>query len=308
MLDSATTTPRPGARPLAAARRARARVAAVVLAVLAAAGVHLTWFVFVATRSGQHVDAMALEGAQHGRDTLWHVARPVLDVVSVTFVVVGIAAAMVVAMLRRRWALALQVAVLVAGANVTTQVLKYSVYPRPSLLPGWTGANALPSGHTTVAASVAAALLLVVPRTWRPLVAVLGAVWTAATGVSTLVGQWHRPSDVVAAVLVVLAWAAGICAVRTRSSLDVVGPGGRATRGATAVAAGLLGLAGVGTGAVAAIALVDLGVGVRGIPFGGDVTAYAGGVAGVVAVTSVAFALLLLVRQATSRPEDRVGP
>ena len=37
--------------------------------------------------------------------------------------------------------------------------------------------------------------------------------YTTATGISTLIGQWHRPSDVVAAVLVVLAWTAIACAL-----------------------------------------------------------------------------------------------
>ena len=76
-----------------------------------------------------------------------------------------------------------------------------------------TTATPCPSGHTTAAASVSAALLLVVPPRARPWAAVLGAGYTTATGISTLIGQWHRPSDVVAAVLVVLAWTAIACAL-----------------------------------------------------------------------------------------------
>ena len=60
---------------------------------------------------------------------------------------------------------------------------------------------------------MSAALLLVVPPRVRPWAAVLGAGYTTATGVSTLIGQWHRPSDVVAGVLVVLAWTAIACAL-----------------------------------------------------------------------------------------------
>ena len=95
------------------------------------------------------------------------------------------------------------------GANLTTQVLKH-VRLRPTRARRATASygNTLPSGHTTAAASVSAALLLVVPPRVRPWAAVLGAGYTTATGISTLIGQWHRPSDVVAAVLVVLAWTA----------------------------------------------------------------------------------------------------
>jgi len=284
--------PRTGPRALAAA-----------VAVLAAIGTHLTWHLFVNTVPGQRVDRLAFEGSRHGQSTLWRVAEPILDVVSIAFVVLAIGTVMTVALLRRRWFLALQVAILVGGANATTQFLKYVVYDRPSLLPGWTGQNSLPSGHTTVAASVAAAMLLACPRSWRPVVAVLGAIWTATTGVSTLVGQWHRPSDVVAAVFVALVWAAGACAFTAPTSLDVAPqPGGPLRAHGSGITAALMTLGGGAAGFVALVALMDLGTQAVHPPFEGEITAYAGGVAGVVSVSVLAFAVLLLLRQATARP------
>lgn len=305
MLDAAETAPRYPVPPVAGVPRTGARLAAGLLAVVAALGVHLSWQVFVASAAGQRVDRLALEGAQHGRNRLWVVAEPVLDVVSVSFVVLGILTAMAICLVRRRWVLAGQVVVLIAGSNATTQLLKYAVYDRPHLLSGWTGPNSLPSGHTTVAASVAVALLIAVPRAWRPTVALLGGAWTAATGVSTLVGQWHRPSDVVAAVLVVAAWGAAVCALGTRSTLDEpVRPGDTLSTPGSFLAAGALTVVGAVAGFFAGIALTDLGTGMRNVPFEGDVTAYAGGVAGVVAVTALAFAALLVLRQATARPRE----
>ena len=49
----------------------------------------------------------------------------------------------------------LPAAVAVAGANLTTQILKYRVFERDDLLGlgGWNSTNTLPSGHTTVAAA-----------------------------------------------------------------------------------------------------------------------------------------------------------
>ncbi len=274
------------------------RVVAAVVAALAVAGAWLVWRFFVDTFAGQMLERAAFDGAVTGQGELWAVAKPVLDTVSVAFVVGGLGAAMGIALLRRRWGLAVQVAFLVVGANVTTQLVKHSLLGREELIGGWHWENSLPSGHTTVAGSVAAALLLVVPRAARPLVAVLGGAYTAATGVSTLVGQWHRPSDVVAAVLVVLAWAALVCAFTPRSALD---PGAGPSPGSTVMA--VLLLLGAGAAGVAAALALRATPATWGTTAAQEVTAYAGGVAGVLAVTAAAFAVLLLVRQSTARPD-----
>ncbi|MDQ2625258.1 MAG: phosphatase PAP2 family protein, partial [Actinomycetota bacterium] len=160
------------------------------------------------------VDQAAMDGAQFGRTRLWQIAEPVLEIVSIPALGFVLVAAMTLAVLRRRWMLALQIAVLVVGANLSTQVLKYYVFDRPDLDVTYALPNALPSGHTTAAASVAVAAVLVVPPRARPYVAVLGGAYAGLTGVSTLIGQWHRPSDVVAALFVVLAW----CGIATAMS------------------------------------------------------------------------------------------
>lgn len=295
-----------GERPTPQVRTAP-RVVAAVVAVLAVLGVWLTWRFFVGTVAGQRVDELAFGGAAYGQGRLWRVAEPVLDVVSVAFVVAGVGVAMLVALVRRRWVLALQVAVLVGGANVTTQVLKHGVLDRPELLPGWTGPNTLPSGHTTVAASVSVALLLVTPRAWRPVVAILGAAYTAATGVSTLVGQWHRPSDVVAALLVVLAWGAAVCALTPASSTDELRrPGGTFATPGSYVVAGLLLASLVGV-LVSGGTLVGLVTNGDPIPLSPDLTAYAAGAVGVLAVTAAVFAALLVLRQLTAQPAATSG-
>jgi membrane-associated phospholipid phosphatase len=299
-------TPGPSERPGPTAQpgptaRVAPRVVAGLVAVAAAALAWAVWRFFVDTYAGQMLERAAFDGAVNGQGPLWTLGEPVLDTVSVTFVVVGLAAAMAIAVVRRRWGLAVQVGFLVVGANVTTQAVKHVLLGRENLIGGWTAENSLPSGHTTVAASVAAALLLVVPRAARPLVAVLGGAYTAAIGVSTLVGQWHRPSDVVAAVLVVLAWGALVCAFTPRSSLD---PRAGASPGSVVTAVLLL----LGAAASGVVALWTM----RATPATWDTTtaqeatAYLGGVAGVAGVTAGAFALLLLVRQSTARP-DAVG-
>src|SRR6476660_9933969 len=83
--------------------------------------------------------------------------------------------------------------------------------------------NSLPSGHTTLAASAAAAVFLMVSPRWRPLAGFLGGSFAVATGVSTLINQWHRPADVVAAFFVVGAsmLPAGWLIIRTGRSWNV---------------------------------------------------------------------------------------
>lgn len=307
-------TPEPPADGTGASRRVPRglRVWAVLLAALSAVATIAVWRYFVGSSTGQALDQAAFDGATYGRGKLWVVAEPVLDVVSISFVVIGLVVAMGIALVRRRWNLAAQVVVLVAGANLTTQLLKKVVLERPDLgYDAW--GNSLPSGHTTVAASVSVAVVLAVPRRIRPLVALCGAAYTVATGISTLVGQWHRPSDVIAAMLVVLAWGALVCAFSSESSLDPLSERSTAVDGrvrpshssSTALTVALLAVVGVAAGAIAAWSLVATAAVVAGEAAFTDRTgfiAYVGGAGGVVAVTALVFALLLGLRQGVARP------
>ncbi len=117
---------------------------------------------------------------------------------------------------RRREAL-VAVAV-VAGANVTTQVLKgVLAHPRYEDFfgphPPW--ANAFPSGHATAAASISVALVLAAPPRLRPLVIALGAGFTAVVSVAVIALQWHFPSDVLGGILIASGWGfAALAALR----------------------------------------------------------------------------------------------
>jgi membrane-associated phospholipid phosphatase len=276
------------------------------LCIVGALATWLTWRYFVGTWEGQRVDNASFVGAEIGQNVLWRAAEPILDVVSVSFVVLVLAAAALIAIMRRRWLLALQVTVLVGGANVTTQALKHVVWDRENLAQT-SGAltNSLPSGHTTVAASVAAALLLVVPRGMRPGVAILAAGYAAATGVATMVGGWHRPSDAVAAIAVVLAWAGLTITLTALVSPEQTKPGsGDGT--STALGAGLLLVAGVVSGALAVLALLrtrDALTMLNQLTARSDLAAaYAGGALGVVAVAALTYAGILIGDQIASRP------
>jgi membrane-associated phospholipid phosphatase len=122
--------------------------------------------------------------------------------------------------------------VLIAGANLTTQLLKvvleharYKAREHGIELP-W--ANSFPSGHTTAAASIAVALLFVVPARHRLAAALAGTVLTAAVGISVVVLVWHYPSDVLGGLLVVATWAfATLAALRFRADRERVAEGAK---------------------------------------------------------------------------------
>ena len=111
-------------------------------------------------------------------------------------------------------AYALGAAVLIGGANITTQALKHLLLQRTET--AVVSPNSLPSGHVTVVAALVLASLLVMPAWMRPLGAVAGAAWIALMGTATILARWHRLSDVVAAVLVCLIWAGVVAAVLAR--------------------------------------------------------------------------------------------
>ena len=161
-----------------------------------------------------------------------------------------------------------------------------------------------------MAASVSVALVLAVPRVARPVVALIGAAYTAATGVSTLVGQWHRPSDVVAALAVVLFWGALACALTTPSALDPVLATGTPARRPAPRGSGIawtltvLAAGAICAGVMAAWALrrtADVVESGAVVTYRVESIAYLGGASAVVAATAVVFALLLALRQTVAR-------
>jgi membrane-associated phospholipid phosphatase len=180
---------------------------AVTAALLGALTLVVLVRVALQSQGGQTWDDSAMRTVMGGRDTRLTVLS-LLGYVGIGAIVAVVAACVIVSVLRGRIALAAGAIAVIAGSNVTTQVLKHSVLDRPDL--GLGTLNSLPSGHTTVVASAVGAALRVAPHGWRPLVALGGGLATTMTGASTIVAGWHRPSDVVAALAVSLVWTAGV--------------------------------------------------------------------------------------------------
>jgi membrane-associated phospholipid phosphatase len=165
-----------------------------------------TYYFFVRTTTGQFIDESALVEAVALSGTAGRAATKLLDWLPALSVVIATIVVLFVTVIRRRWAAAGIAVAACVGANVATQILKDLVPVRPYRGVETLELNSLPSGHTTMAASAAAAVFLMVSPRWRPLAGFLGGSFAVATGVSTLINQWHRPADVVAAFLVVAAF------------------------------------------------------------------------------------------------------
>ncbi len=167
----------------------------------------------VRTHVGQRADEAAIVGRTTGR-VVQHTTTRVLNTISVTSLVVAGVALSLLALSRRRPRLAIGVAAIIIGANITTQLLKTELLTRPDLLhrPDAATTPSFPSGHATVAMSLALGFVLVVPARLRVMAGVIGVTYAVLIGAGTLTSGWHRPSDVIAAYLVTTTWVAFVAA------------------------------------------------------------------------------------------------
>lgn len=182
-------------------RRSRAIGVGLFLAALTALAVPALVAVFVNSARGQSVEEVVMAAMSTDPRTD-HVFLSGLQLVSEGAVALAIVAVLALGAARRRLDLGVGAAFLIGGANVTTQLLKYAVIERPDLGDG--GGNTLPSGHVTVITSILVAGLLVLPARTRPVLVPVVAFLATCAGVGTIILNWHRPSDVVAAYAVVL--------------------------------------------------------------------------------------------------------
>jgi hypothetical protein len=175
-----------------------------VLATLACiAGLVATYHYFVQTTTGQFIDESALVEAVQIHGPAGKASTKFLDLLPTISLVMAAVVVLFVTVIRKHWTEAGIAVAACVGANIATQVLKDLLPARPDKGVVTLELNSLPSGHTTLAASAAAAVFLMASPRWRPMAGFVGGTFAIASGVSTLINQWHRPADVVAAFLLV---------------------------------------------------------------------------------------------------------
>lgn len=181
---------------------------------------------FVRTGVGQRLDEAGFLGRDDVRPDIAGDAESLLGGIEITVLLAALIGVGVMALWRGGLPLALAAGGLVVGANLTTQVLKDAL-TRPHLIPdGYWLSNSFPSGHVTAVASLALAVVLLAPRSMRPVGAALAATLGTIVGLATVVAGWHRPSDVVGAWLVVGAWTACVAAVYVTAHRIAADPNG----------------------------------------------------------------------------------
>ncbi|UQU68036.1 phosphatase PAP2 family protein [Couchioplanes caeruleus] len=251
-MTALASRPAPTAEAPGARRGVSHVLAHALVGVLAALGVAAVYYACVRTPLGQTIDTLVMRGADVQHPRVVQVLDRALNGTTLVSLVAVCLAAAAIGVVRRRADLAFAAAVLVLGANASTRLLK-TYLARPEL-DGYPAPNSFPSGHTTAAASVAFALILVLPFAVRGTVALIGAAYVTIIAVATVWAEWHRPSDTVAALLVVLAWSALASTIVRARRVRITGVTARPNRlamllftviGAISSVAALLGLGAV---------------------------------------------------------------
>lgn len=170
------------------------------------------------TNAGRWLDATALNGFFYARTPeRWDLAAHITSLCDPgSYALIG-GAIVLYAALARGAKRATAAATLLTVTAISSQILKPTLaevrfegnYPGPNGIE----AAAFPSGHSTAAMALALALVLVAPRRYRPLAALVGASFAIAMGLSVVLMAWHLPSDVFGGYLLAAAWCLAILGV-----------------------------------------------------------------------------------------------
>ena len=181
------------------------------------AAIYLT---VVTTELGQRVENLALNAAALRTETERQAGLDRLAQISILAFAVTLGVLLAISLLRGRFGPGVAIALLMGGSVVSAEVLK-RVLVRPELVegPGWLLRNSYPSGTAAVAAAMAIGAILVSPDRLRWIVVPLGAIYAAVVADATQTTGWHRLSDTVGGVLVVLAVGSAGLAVLARARL-----------------------------------------------------------------------------------------
>jgi membrane-associated phospholipid phosphatase len=150
----------------------------------------------------QHVALHNHGAASWVANRLIHLLEPVL------FILWGVAL-VCLSLARERPRTALAVAVVMAFAPLSAELLK-PLLAHPHLPAGDIniGPASWPSGHSTAASALALSAVLVAPPRLRPLVSALAFGFSVAVGAALLIRGAHMPSDVLGGFLLAGFWAA----------------------------------------------------------------------------------------------------
>lgn len=287
-------------------------VCGILFLVLAAA----CWWLLVRTLSGQQLDNMAFTDYMKDlpfamllparvMEISWVVGQVRLSI-SVLFDIVFAIFALTLTIVRKRWLLLVQMIVFAIVAIAGAEALKYSL-PRTDMDRSLFDAagNTSPSGHMAAAVTAAVVLLCVVPRVWRAIVAVIGSLYSSCVAISLVSLGYHRPGDVVAALLWVFGLALIMLATTRAHAMDK--PGERLASASIQIVASLMITIGVCALAYAGYVIWQL---MPGVQFEAMWATWAAHIAMnfvSMALPCLGFGVVLAFRHATASPLSKLG-
>jgi hypothetical protein len=162
----------------------------------------------VLTPLGQRVDTGLMGGGFHPLPRPVELLQLVRKGSPIILAVVGTVSA-IGALRRRQWGLVLRCAALCCISFAAARLMRWWL-PRPDFGDLTYPANTWPSGHVAASAALVVAALALAPPNWQTLtVRRVGALVLLATASASIATLAHRPSDVIASMLLV----AGLTAV-----------------------------------------------------------------------------------------------
>lgn len=168
----------------------------------------LTWFLSHYVGFFRRADVSILLGfAQLGRPRVDRVTNVIAALCDPQWYVFLALIPLGLAVGRRRLRVAAMIAVVLLGANETTQLLKpLLVAPRDPVWWSPIAQASWPSGHATASMTLALCTVIAAPARRRPAVAAAMVAFALAVCYSFLELGWHYPSDVFGGYLVAATW------------------------------------------------------------------------------------------------------
>lgn len=295
------------ADPLTRHPRVSSIMLSVVFGLLLLAAAVGVWWLGVRTMEGQSYEDMVwskFDAALPG----W--LEPVVHVFTISTVVIVTSAimsiiALAVLIVRKRWLLIVQLAVFGGICFAAAELLK-PLLPRPYLINLESNPNnSAPSGHVILAATAGVILLCAVPRMCRALVAVIGWAYAVLVGLSVIAGQWHRPTDVIMALLIVGGVAMLMLAATFANGMDE--PGSRASSPSVQIVGSVLLTFGVLGTLYGAYIIWQIQPGLAMSAEWTNSGAHLSTVILTASVASLLFGLVLTMRQLTASPLTQLG-
>jgi hypothetical protein len=211
-----------------------------VAAIASAAAFWLVYAAFVLTEPGQRSENLGLLGAVLRSDADRQASLGRLSLISLVSFGLAVVLVFLVATMRSRTRLGILAAGVMVISIVVAEILK-EVLPRPALVdgPAWILRNDFPSGHSTIAAGIGVALLLVSPDRLRWFALPAAVLIAGFIGQATQVAGWHRLSGSIGGVLLVVAVALSALVVLGRVGLVAPSAHGRVSTRLRGVLIGL---------------------------------------------------------------------